>query len=113
MEELSTELELADEDELVPYVNFAQTIIVSPLFSSLSTDRILNVFAHSVDRYKIGDSFMHLPLEEAQDLLSSATTDIEEEVSTLQEELGTVKDEIGQLKAHLYARFGRGINLEA
>lgn len=56
---------------------------------------------------------MHLPLEEAQDLLSSATTDIEEEVSTLQEELGTVKDEIGQLKAHLYARFGRGINLEA
>ncbi|KIW18821.1 hypothetical protein PV08_03110 [Exophiala spinifera] len=81
LEELSTELELADEDELVPY--------------------------------KIGDSFMHLPLSEAQDLLASATTEIEGEVSTLEEELGTIKDEISQLKAHLYARFGRGINLEA
>ncbi|KAL6252665.1 hypothetical protein RBB50_000384 [Rhinocladiella similis] len=81
LEELSTELELADEDELVPY--------------------------------KIGDSFMHLPLSEAQELLATATTDIEGEVSTLEEELGTIKDEIGQLKAHLYARFGRGINLEA
>ena len=56
---------------------------------------------------------MHLPLSEAQELLATATTDIEGEVSTLEEELGTIKDEIGQLKAHLYARFGRGINLEA
>ncbi|KAK5357948.1 hypothetical protein LTR20_008945 [Exophiala xenobiotica] len=81
LEELSTELELADEDELVPY--------------------------------KIGDSFMNLPLSEAQELLANATTDIENEVSTLEEELSTIKDEIGKLKAHLYARFGRGINLEA
>ncbi|KAI1610082.1 prefoldin subunit 4 [Exophiala viscosa] len=80
-EELSTELELADEDELVPY--------------------------------KIGDSFMHVPLSEAQELLASATTDLESEVSTLEEELSTIKEEIDGLKAHLYARFGRGINLEA
>ncbi|KAK4946410.1 hypothetical protein LTR10_014609 [Elasticomyces elasticus] len=81
LEELSTELELADEDELVPY--------------------------------KIGDSFMHVPLSEAQELLASATTDLETEVSTLEEELSTIKEEIDGLKAHLYARFGRGINLEA
>ncbi|KAI1621138.1 prefoldin subunit 4 [Exophiala viscosa] len=81
LEELSTELELADEDDLVPY--------------------------------KIGDSFMHVPLSEAQELLASATTDLESEVSTLEEELSTIKEEIDGLKAHLYARFGRGINLEA
>ena len=38
--------------------------------------------------YKIGDSFMTLPLSEVQELLSSATTEIESEVSTLEEELG-------------------------
>jgi len=81
LEELSTELELADEDSLIPY--------------------------------KIGDSFLHLPLAEAQELLSEQTIEIEGEVSTLEEELEGLKEEISGLKAKLYARFGRGINLEA
>ncbi|KIW85063.1 hypothetical protein Z517_00451 [Fonsecaea pedrosoi CBS 271.37] len=81
LEELSTELELADEDSLIPY--------------------------------KIGDSFMHVPLAEAQELLATQTTEIDGEVSTLEEELETIKDQIRVLKAHLYARFGKGINLEA
>ena len=63
--------------------------------------------------YKIGDSFMSLPLEEAQELLSNATSELESEVSTLEEELAGLKEEIDGLKAHLYARFGKGINLEA
>jgi len=81
LEELSTELELADEDELIPY--------------------------------KIGDSFMHVSLSEAQELLASACTELDGEVATIEEELGTIREEITGLKAHLYARFGRGINLEA
>ncbi|KIY02463.1 uncharacterized protein Z520_02602 [Fonsecaea multimorphosa CBS 102226] len=81
LEELSTELELADEDSLIPY--------------------------------KIGDSFMHVPLPEAQELLATQTTEIESEVSTLEEELETIREQIRGLKAHLYARFGKGINLEA
>ncbi|KIW31173.1 uncharacterized protein PV07_02842 [Cladophialophora immunda] len=81
LEELSTELELADEDSLIPY--------------------------------KIGDSFMHVPLGEAQELLATQTTEIEGEVSTLEEELETIREQIRGLKAHLYARFGKGINLEA
>ena len=46
-------------------------------------------------------------------MLAASTTEIDEEVSRLEEELQTMKDEIGELKAHLYVRFGRGINLEA
>ncbi|KAL2818352.1 putative prefoldin subunit 4 [Aspergillus granulosus] len=80
LEEISTELELADEDELVPY--------------------------------KIGDSFVHLPLEEAQTLLSSSTEQIDSEVAKLEETLGDLRDEMQQLKVALYARFGRSINLE-
>ncbi|KAL4909824.1 hypothetical protein BDW74DRAFT_143805 [Aspergillus multicolor] len=80
LEEISTELELADEDELVPY--------------------------------KIGDSFVHLPLEEAQTLLASSTEQIDLEVAKLEETLGDLRDEMQQLKVALYARFGRSINLE-
>ncbi|GAD94304.1 prefoldin subunit 4 [Paecilomyces variotii No. 5] len=80
LEEVSTELELADEDELVPY--------------------------------KIGDSFVSLPLPEAQSLLATSTEKIEEEVSKLEESLGEIRDELQQLKVALYARFGRSINLE-
>ncbi|RDW90133.1 tubulin-binding prefolding complex subunit GIM3 [Aspergillus mulundensis] len=80
LEEISTELELADEDELVPY--------------------------------KIGDSFVHLPLEEAQTLLASSTEQIDSEVAKLEETLGDLRDEMQQLKVALYARFGRSINLE-
>jgi len=80
LEEISTELELADEDELVPY--------------------------------KIGDSFMSVPLNEAQLLLEESSQEIEDDVSRLEEKLGEVRDEMKDLKAQLYARFGRSINLE-
>jgi len=80
LEEVSTELELADEDELVPY--------------------------------KIGDSFVSLPLSEVQEMLSESTTQIDEEVSQLEEKLHGIRDEMKELKVHLYARFGRSINLE-
>ncbi|KAI9764583.1 MAG: hypothetical protein M1835_007547 [Candelina submexicana] len=80
LEEISNELELADEDEKIPY--------------------------------KIGDSFISLPLAEVQTLLSSSTEKIEEGVSALEEKLSTVREEMQQLKVALYARFGRSINLE-
>lgn len=80
LEEVSMELELADEDESVPY--------------------------------KIGDSFMSLPLSEAQEMLSTASTEIDEEVSKLEEQVSGIRDEMKELKARLYARFGRSINLE-
>ncbi|OJI84940.1 hypothetical protein ASPTUDRAFT_74449 [Aspergillus tubingensis CBS 134.48] len=80
LEEISTELELAGEDELVPY--------------------------------KIGDAFFQLPLEEAQSLLSTATEQVDADVSKLEEGLSDLREELQQLKVALYARFGRSINLE-
>ncbi|KAI1910054.1 hypothetical protein LOZ53_006278 [Ophidiomyces ophidiicola] len=80
LEEVSAELELADEDDLVPY--------------------------------KIGDSFVSLPLSEAQTLLSSATEQIDEDIVKIEENLGEIRDELQKLKVALYARFGRSINLE-
>ncbi|KAK2747787.1 hypothetical protein FQN57_001817 [Myotisia sp. PD_48] len=81
LEEVSAELDLADEDVPVPY--------------------------------KIGDSFILLPLAEVQTLLSAGTEKIDDEVAELEDKLAGLKEEAQQLKVSLYARFGRSINLEA
>ncbi|KAI5299099.1 hypothetical protein KEM55_002578, partial [Ascosphaera atra] len=79
-EEVSLELELADEEELVPY--------------------------------QIGDSFFRLPLEEVQSLLGSSIEQVSEDISALENQISDVKDELERLKVQLYARFGKGINLD-
>ena len=63
-------------------------------------------------RYKIGDTFFHIPLPQAQEMLASSTSQIEEDVSALEDKIGSTKEEMTQLKVELYARFGRSINLE-
>ncbi|KAK4163017.1 Prefoldin subunit-domain-containing protein [Cladorrhinum sp. PSN259] len=80
LDDITTELELADEDDKVPY--------------------------------KIGDSFFHLPLELAQELLGISMAKIEEEIGELEDKMSTIREEMTQLKVELYARFGKTINLE-
>lgn len=64
-------------------------------------------------RYKIGDTFFTLPVPEVQELLSSSVEKIDDEVSTLESRIGELNEEMQDLKAELYGRFGRSINLEA
>ncbi|KAL9120661.1 MAG: hypothetical protein Q9187_002786, partial [Circinaria calcarea] len=80
LDEVSNELELADEEDKIPY--------------------------------KIGDSFVSLPLPEVQEMLASSTAKIEEAVLAVEEKLSGVREEMQELKVALYARFGRSINLE-
>lgn len=67
----------------------------------------------SPNRYKIGDSFFSLPVSEVQELLSQSVERINSDVSTLEEKLNEFRVEMQDLKAALYGRFGRSINLEA
>lgn len=63
-------------------------------------------------QYKIGDTFYALPLSTAQKLLETSSKEVEDEVSKFEDELSALNEGMDGLKAHLYARFGRGINLE-
>jgi len=63
-------------------------------------------------RYKIGDTFVSLPLPEVQEMLASSTEKIEESVFAVEGKLSTIREEMEQLKVQLYARFGKSINLE-
>lgn len=100
LEEVSNELELADEEEKVPYA------MVPDLLPHLS---ILT----SPTRYKVGDTFYSLPVPEVQELLSASTEKVEEAVTEIETKLGTIREEMEQLKVQLYARFGKSINLES
>lgn len=56
---------------------------------------------------------MLLPLEKVQELLSQAVQDVETEVTVLEEKSDQLREEMTGLKAALYGRFGKSINLEA
>jgi prefoldin subunit 4 len=99
LDDVSNELELADEEDKIPYAIFS--LLIQLKFGS-----------DVLSSYKIGDSFITLPLPEVQEMLATSTTKIEEDVTALEEQLETIREEMTQLKVELYARFGRSINLE-
>lgn len=96
---MSTELELADEDDKVPCVVSSR---INSICSVLTTNR-----------YKIGDTFFNLPVPEVQELLSTSVERIDGEVSNVEDKLTELREEMQELKAALYGRFGKSINLEA
>jgi prefoldin subunit 4 len=55
---------------------------------------------------------MSLPLSEAQEMLATSTKQIDDEVSRLEDSVQDLREEMKALKAQLYARFGKSINLD-
>ena len=49
---------------------------------------------------------------EVQELLQVSMTEVDDDVAKLEEQMSGMKEEMDGLKAQLYARFGKGINLE-
>jgi chaperonin cofactor prefoldin len=50
--------------------------------------------------------------DQAEELLETKKEAIAGEIATIEEELSTVRSTLGDLKAALYSRFGKSINLE-
>ncbi|KAJ1563136.1 hypothetical protein HK405_013463 [Cladochytrium tenue] len=80
LEDLDTELELADEDDPI--------------------------------RCRIGDTFIQLPLDECRRRVEAERDKLAGEVGTLRDEAEALRGRMDGLKAALYARFGKSINLE-
>ncbi|KAG0237020.1 Prefoldin beta-like protein [Mortierella sp. GBAus27b] len=80
LDDLASELELADEDEPV--------------------------------RYRIGEAFVSLSLEAAQERISKSQQTLEEEIEGLKTQIDDITEKMDELKKLLYARFGNSINLE-
>ena len=46
-------------------------------------------------------------------MLEKATQEVDADIEKVEDQVSVVREEMDGLKAELYARFGRGINLEA
>jgi len=91
------ELELGDEDELV--------MCVSPPLSLLELHQIAT-------RYKIGESFLHIPHNRALKRLERDKTSLDSQMSSLSDRIEECEKEMQKLKTVLYAKFGSAINLD-
>ncbi|KAG2178893.1 hypothetical protein INT43_001740 [Umbelopsis isabellina] len=80
LDDLSMELELADDDEPV--------------------------------RYKIGDAFVHMPLDKALERITSDSEKVSADLEELKSQMDNVQDQMAELKKALYGKFGTSINLE-
>lgn len=74
LDDITTELELADEDQPV--------------------------------LYRVGEAFVHLPLDQAQKRLAADAEVVEAEVARLQDALDMCQSTMKELKLQLYAKFG-------
>ncbi|KJE02964.1 prefoldin subunit 4 [Cryptococcus gattii NT-10] len=81
-DDLSTELELADEDNPQPVL------------------------------YKIGEAFFYLPLRDARRQLKGDMKKYEKEIEGLKSKARECENGMKELKVLLYAKFGKQINLE-
>lgn len=63
-------------------------------------------------QYKIGDAFVFLPVSKAVEKIEKENEQLDEKISLVSDEIDEIDSQLAQLKAHLYGKFGKNINLE-
>lgn len=63
-------------------------------------------------RYRIGDAFVLLPVENVRSRLETQNQAIADENAVLEKDAVVLRNEMDSLKKSLYSRFGTSINLE-
>ncbi|KAG0312091.1 hypothetical protein BGZ99_009728 [Dissophora globulifera] len=63
-------------------------------------------------RYRIGEAFVSLSLEAAQERIAKTQGELDKEIEALKGQMDEAVEKMDELKKVLYARFGNAINLE-
>ncbi|KAF9920099.1 hypothetical protein FBU30_010116 [Linnemannia zychae] len=63
-------------------------------------------------KYRIGEAFVSLSLEAAQERISKSQEELDKEIQDLKTQMDEAVEKMDALKKVLYARFGNAINLE-
>ncbi|KAF9154860.1 hypothetical protein BG015_011805 [Linnemannia schmuckeri] len=63
-------------------------------------------------KYRIGEAFVSLSLEAAQERISKSQEELDQEIEGLKSQMDEAVEKMDGLKKILYARFGNAINLE-
>jgi prefoldin subunit 4 len=97
LDDLTMELELADEDQPVLYAHLRENF---------------TCYLISINSYKVGEAFLHMPHHRAMKRLESDQAQVDGEIAKLSEAVDQCERDMKALKAALYARFGSAINLD-
>lgn len=114
------ELELADEDQPVLYVQAPRIAfhrVMSSSSSSVDPQSIAfhgshSHFSPSFSSYKVGETFLHMPHSRATNRLLHDQSVLDKELSGLEEKKDECEKGMKELKVLLYAKFGKAINLD-
>ncbi|KAG9063418.1 hypothetical protein KI688_004301 [Linnemannia hyalina] len=63
-------------------------------------------------KYRIGEAFVSLSLEAAQERITKSQEELDQEIEGLKSQMDEAVEKMDGLKKVLYARFGNAINLE-
>ena len=63
-------------------------------------------------RYRIGDAYVSISLEEANERIAAEDSELSTELDDITSKMETINKEMAKLKAILYGKFGKSINLE-
>lgn len=63
-----------------------------------------------VERYKLGDAFLHVSQPKALQLLENDTSRVDQEIERLEKIVDECEDEMKKLKVTLYGKFGNNIS---
>ncbi len=66
----------------------------------------------TVISFRIGEVFVKISTEEANQLLEKQKENFQKEVEELESHAAVLKKELAELKVKLYGKFGNNINLE-
>merc|ERR1712100_101420 len=62
-------------------------------------------------KYAIGDTYSCLDSESAGEMLDAEIEELQKQLEKQEKDMEVVVDTMGELKTHLYAKFGKAINL--
>ena len=77
---------------------------------TILTDKV--VFSLTLHTFQIGEAFIHVSMDEANQLIESRKQNIEEDLKGLDSQTDELKSILADLKVKLYGKFGNNINLE-
>lgn len=98
VKEANDELMLADDDD--------------DLDAELDGDSAAATRDYSNIHFRVGESFMAMDKDEAEQMLEEKRKELDVEVAELQVRIAPMKEEMSNIKAKLYAKFGTNINLD-
>ena len=95
-----------------PFITSPPHTVAAALFFLSADPASIRSALATHNSYAFGECYYEVTKDQAEELLDSQKDKVAEEMGVVEEELRSVTATLADLKAALYGRFGKNINLE-